>query len=282
MGARVEIAAAEPISSDPDPARQVRGKVSELYSAAAEDYEDLWAPELLPLARQLLPHLSLDRAGVVLEAGAGVGALLPELKQQAPHATVIGADLSLGMLSRAPAGFPRVVTDASRLGIRDGCVDAGILAFVLFHLFDPSRGVAEMARVLRSGGVLATATWGNESYPRAMEVWAEELTAHGAPPPDPDFARFEVVDTRDKVEALMAQEGLKPVRSWIGEYRATNTPDEFLAHRTRHGQSRLRLSRLPPETQTVCLESARRRLGSLGPEDFEERSEVVYAVARKP
>ncbi len=157
----------------------------------------------------------------------------------------------------------------------------GILAFVLFHLFDPAKGIAEMARVLRPNGMVGTVTWGTENDPPALEIWFDELAAHGAPPPDPGFAKFELVDTPDKVKAVMSKVGLHPVRSWVGQYKSTSTPDEFLAHRTRHGQSRLRFEAMPAEVRDICIKRARRRLQTLAPEDFEQRSEVVYVIARK-
>jgi SAM-dependent methyltransferase len=264
-----------------DPGQRSRGKLSKLYTNAADAYKNLWAPELLPLARELLPHLSLDSARAVLEAGAGVGQLLPDLQGRAPRAVVVGADLSFGMLRLASREFPRVVMDASRLAFKDESVDAGILAFVLFHLYDPQQGVAEIARVLRRNGFVGTATWGDVRDPEAYEIWFEELASHGAPPPDSDFARFELVDTPDKVEAMMKNAGLHPVRSWVGEYKATSNPKEFLAHRTGHGQSRLRYEAMPKDARSSCLERARNRLECLGPEGFEERAEVVFVVGRK-
>ncbi|MDQ3663023.1 MAG: class I SAM-dependent methyltransferase, partial [Actinomycetota bacterium] len=92
-----------------DHARRTRAKLSALYSEAAEAYEDLWAPELLPLTRELVPHLRLKDVRNVLEVGAGVGSLLPDLRLLAPQAAIIASDLAFGMLRRARAEFPRVV-----------------------------------------------------------------------------------------------------------------------------------------------------------------------------
>lgn len=265
----------------PDQAALRRAKIARLYSATAAGYEELWAPELAPLSEELLSHLPLEKARLILDGGAGVGTLLPRLRSAAPQATVVAADLSFGMLRLAPRGFPRLVTDASALALKDRSFDAGVLAFMLFHLFDPQRGLAEMARVLRSGGCVGTATWGDENDPVAYQVWAEELERHGAPPPDPDLASFEVVDTPAKVRALMAIHGLGHVRSWTGEYRARLTPDKFIAHRTRHGRSRDRYMAMPPDVRSRFLETVRVRLEALAPADFEEVSEVVYVVGRK-
>jgi SAM-dependent methyltransferase len=194
-------------------ARVTRGKLSTLYSDAAGAYEELWAPELLPLSRELLPSLHLEGARDVLEGGAGVGSLLPDLRVHAPEATIVAADLSLGMLELAPREFHRVVVDASTLAFKNESFDVGILAFVLFHLFDPEQGIAEMARVLRPGGFIGTVTWGVQNDPLAYQVWAEAMESYGAPPQDPDYARHEVVDTPEKVESLMAAHSLHRVHS---------------------------------------------------------------------
>lgn len=264
-----------------DPARRTRSKIETLYSDAAEGYQDLWAPELLPLSRDLLSHLNLEGARHVLDGAAGVGNLLPELRSRAPEATIVGADLSLGMLRLGPRDFPRVVSDAAVLPFRDESFDVGILAFVLFHLFEPERGIAEMARVLKPGGSIGTITWGDENDPVAFEAWAEEMERHGAPPPDPDLVRFEAVDMPVKVQDMMAAYDLRHVRSWVGEYRATSTPDAFIAHRTQHGQSRQRCGGMNPEARDACIDAARARLERLNPEDFEEISEVVYVIGQK-
>lgn len=257
-------------------------KLSQLYTDSALGYEEIWAPELLPLSRRLLEELPLSSARAVLDGAAGVGTLLPELADRATKARIFANDLTPGMLVRAPRSFDRVVSDLARLPFNDETFDVGVLAFVLFHLVDPQRGVDEVARVLGRGGALGTTTWGAENDPRSLEVWSEELEAAGAPPAADDVANDELVDTPEKMKSIFEQAGLEPLRSWIGEYRATPTPAEFLDHRTRHGRSRWRLAQLDPDNRARFLERARRRLEALNPDDFLETSEVVYAVARKP
>lgn len=263
-------------------AGEVRGKVANLYSKSAESYKDLWAPELLPLSRELLPHLPLANAQTVLDAGAGVGTLLSELKERARGAVVVAADLSVGMLKLAPREYPRAVMDASRLSCKDESFDVAVLAFVLFHVLDPQQAMFEMARVLRPEGAIGTITWGDESDPPAYDIWFEELAEHDAPPGDPDFARFDSVDTPEKVGVLMKKSGLQPERAWVGEYRTTTTVEEFLAHRTSHGQGRARYEAMPEAARSHCLERARSRLERLEPDGFAETAEVVFVVARKP
>lgn len=168
-----------------------------------------------------------------------------------------------------------------RLSFKDECFDTGVLAFALFHLFDPARGMGEMARVLRSGGYVGTVTWGDKNDPVAYRVWDEELDRHGAPPPDTDLGRFEVVDTAEKVEALMGPHGVRRVRSWIGEYRARWTPDQLITQRTQHGRSRHRYEAMPIQARDGFLKSLRGALEALDPGEFDEIAEVVYVVGRK-
>gem|GEM_PF-67109 len=101
-----------------------------------------------------------EDARVVLDLCTGNGASLPGLRR--PGRTVLGLDVSLGMLEAArdehggPGWSPRVAcADAFRLPLRDASVDAVTLAFGLRNLRPRAEALAEIARVLRPGGTLA-------------------------------------------------------------------------------------------------------------------------------
>ncbi|MFN2389951.1 MAG: class I SAM-dependent methyltransferase [Actinomycetota bacterium] len=257
-------------------------QVAHFYSAIGDAYKRLWAPELLKMSGALLDELPLQRAARVLYAGAGVGALLPEIAARAPDAVVAGVDIAHGMLCLAPRRFPRVVMDVTRLGFRAESFDVGVLSFVLFHLPEPLTGLQEMARLLRSGGAIGTITWGNDPTYPAYELWTEELDRHGAPPADQSISRHDLVDTPGKVEALLQRAGFHSIRTFTGIYENVMTPDSFIEHRTGHGASKRRFESLQPDVQTACTAAVRTRLEALDAGGLVDRSDVVYAHAGKP
>lgn len=94
-------------------------------------------------------------AGTVLDLACGSGPMSRELT--APDRTVIGLDLSAAELQlaveRGPGPWLR--GDGLRLPLRDGSVDAVTSSIGLVVITPLSALVAEIARVLRPGGVLA-------------------------------------------------------------------------------------------------------------------------------
>ncbi|HEY2955454.1 MAG TPA: ubiquinone/menaquinone biosynthesis methyltransferase [Candidatus Eisenbacteria bacterium] len=99
------------------------------------------------------------QAGTVLDLCTGNGVSLDGLRK--PGRLLVGADVSLAMLEQAAAEHgrlgwaPRLVcADAFRLPLRGGSVDAITIAFGVRNLKPRAAALAEMARVLRPGGVL--------------------------------------------------------------------------------------------------------------------------------
>jgi SAM-dependent methyltransferase len=185
------------------------------------------------------------------------------------------------MLKLAPREFSIAVMDATRLGFAAGSFDIGILAFVLFHLPDPLSGLRQIARVLRPEGVIATITWGNDpSYP-AYDVWTEELDEQGAEQAKGTISRHDLVDEPAKVEKMLIAAGFTSPRTWMGHYRNTMTPDEFIAHRVGHGMSKHRFESLAEGARAMCLEKVRARLVGLGPGGLIDEADVIYAFATR-
>jgi ubiquinone/menaquinone biosynthesis C-methylase UbiE len=105
--------------------------------------------------------LNIPPGGTALDIGSGPGNVTASLARAAgPDGLALGVDISEPMLARAvraesgpQVGFIRA--DAQRLPLRDNTVDAVISLAALQLIPDPSAALAEMARVLRSGGRLS-------------------------------------------------------------------------------------------------------------------------------
>jgi SAM-dependent methyltransferase len=141
-----------------DPTRPRRADVADSYDRGVGAYEALWSPVILPPADALVTSLGLAGRCVIADVGAGTGALLGAIRAAAPAARVAALDTSAEMLhvARTSRGVPAILADALAIPLADETADAVILAYVLFHLADPARAVAEAARVLRPGGQVGT------------------------------------------------------------------------------------------------------------------------------
>jgi demethylmenaquinone methyltransferase/2-methoxy-6-polyprenyl-1,4-benzoquinol methylase len=92
----------------------------------------------------------------VLDVATGTGDLAIELARRVgPGGEVVGSDFSEGMLDRARAksdGVRWEWADALDLAYRDGEFAAATVGFGARNFSDLSKGLAEMARVVRPGG----------------------------------------------------------------------------------------------------------------------------------
>ncbi len=118
------------------------------------------------------------RAGeVVLDPGCGTGWQAAGLRRAAPAVTVVGVDLSAGMLgkARAAGAGPLVQADATRLPLADGSVDLVVTRGVLHHLPDVVGALADWRRVLRPGGAVVVVSEPTPTVERHGEVLVRAL-----------------------------------------------------------------------------------------------------------
>lgn len=99
--------------------------------------------------RSRLRHLHL-LSGDVLDIGCADRAVAKHLP---PRCRYVGLDY-YATVAAFYATRPDVFGDACALPIRDGCMDGVMLFEVLEHVPDPQTVLAEIARVLRPGGIL--------------------------------------------------------------------------------------------------------------------------------
>jgi ubiquinone/menaquinone biosynthesis C-methylase UbiE len=270
-----------PAAGQGDPVRVLAA----YYADSAGDYDRWWSPVLRPMAEHLVRALPLRHAARVLDVGSGVGGLTSVLRTAAPDAVVIGVDASEGMLrlARAAALGPVGAMDAQALAIRTANIDVAVCAFVLFHLPDPGRGVRELVRVLRPGGAVGTVTWGENRDAPLVEIWTEELEAHGAgPDPMPAAVQHHVmVDAPAKVSALLEAGGFVQVRAWSVWFKHQWEREHLFALRQGFGKPKRRLQSLAPDVRAACLARIRERLDRAPSHGLLHRPEVVFGTARR-
>ena len=131
------------------------------WDAAARHYETTAHPFTARFAEAALARVALTRDSSVLDVAAGTGALA--LAAARTGAQVLATDFSAGMVARiAAAGLANVearVMDGQALDLPDGAFDAVFSIFGVIMFPDWRKGIAEMARVTRTGGVGVVATW---------------------------------------------------------------------------------------------------------------------------
>jgi ubiquinone/menaquinone biosynthesis C-methylase UbiE len=158
----------------------------------------------------------------VLDLGCGNGLYLRELDGRAHRASVIGMDLSAGMLpaARAQSPAPLLAGDAQRLPFRADSFGCVLVMHMLYHVPDQDRALGEVRRVLRPGGValvltnsvrhleelnaLVDGSGGDRPFARAYERFSSES---GEPELRRHFSSVERHDSR----AELVITGVRPV-----------------------------------------------------------------------
>jgi ubiquinone/menaquinone biosynthesis C-methylase UbiE len=252
----------------------------ERYDAHAAAYQDLWAPTLRLASVRLFRGLTGKPVRRAVDIGTGVGVLWGDLRRAFPDAFLVGLDRSAGMLGLAPPQMARVVANARALPLESASVDLALLVFMLFHLPDPIDGIREARRVVRPGGFVATVTWGSNLESPATRIWTDCLDQHDAAPPDPNVkARDELLDTPEKMTALLRSAGFEAIRAWSEPLVTVISLEHLLKLKTRMGSEKARFDSLGRLTQKTCVASARHHLERLTDADFIATAEIIYAIA---
>jgi SAM-dependent methyltransferase len=127
-------------------------------SATGPDAHDV----LIEVLRQVTPAR-------VLEVGPGQGELSERMARDL-GAAVVAVDQSQRMVELTRSrGIEAIVGDVQELPFEDGSFDAAVAAWMLYHVPDVDRAIAELARVLRPGGRLVAVT--NSAWNLA-ELWS--------------------------------------------------------------------------------------------------------------
>lgn len=136
-----------------------------------------------------------------LDVGCGNGAFTELLVDRGSPASVDGIDPAEAQLAfartRPAARIARFRHgDAMTLPDADHTFDAAVMPLVIFFVPDPAKGVAEMARVVRPGGIVAAYGWDMQGGGFPYHVLQAEMRARGIAvpsPPSPDASALETL-----------------------------------------------------------------------------------------
>jgi ubiquinone/menaquinone biosynthesis C-methylase UbiE len=125
-----------------------------------------------------------------VDVGCGSGAFTALAVERCSPASILGIDPSEAQLEFARAlGLGTIASfetgDAMALQAKDASSDVAIAALVMHFMPDPAKGVAEMTRVVRAGGMVAAYSWDLLGGGFPYEAVHVRLRQHGSPAPDP-------------------------------------------------------------------------------------------------
>ena len=142
------------------------------WDLAAAAYEPLWQPQLACAQATLLARAALAPRERVLDVACGTGLVaFAAAEEVGPDGRVVGVDLSGRMVDaarrraqeRSSTRVTFVRMDAESLDLPDADFDVALCALGLMYVPDPAQALREMRRVLRPGGRVVLAVWGERS-----------------------------------------------------------------------------------------------------------------------
>ncbi|GAA3219471.1 hypothetical protein GCM10010532_048680 [Dactylosporangium siamense] len=182
------------------------------WTGRAAAFADSYAHLCAHTAPALLAAAGLAPGVRLLDVGTGTGTVAALAVAGGGRVTAVDAEP--GMVDLARGNVPGAEVVEGRLPdlpFPDGAFDAVVANFVVNHVTDPARTVAELLRLTAPGGRVAVTVWPHPSPP-LQHLWADVMAAVGltpAPsiiPPELNFAR-----TADGVTALLAGAGVRDV-----------------------------------------------------------------------
>lgn len=192
------------------------GSIPEIYDAHLGPF--LFEFSAKDLAGRVKDSIQPD--GKILEIACGTGISTYHLRQALPESVHITAtDLNPAMLDFAKdkhADLPGVmfeVADALALPFDDQAFDAVICQFGIMFFPDKNKGLAEMARALKPGGMLAFNVWDSLEQNKSALIAHQTIASFfESNPPQFLTTPFGFCDI-DHIKDLITQAGLKDVVS---------------------------------------------------------------------
>ena len=132
------------------------------FAVSADAYDRFMGRYSTRLAPQLADFAGVRAGQRVADIGCGPGALTSELVDRVGPTNVFAVDPSQTFVAAVRERFPSVdvrLAAAEHLPFSDRRFDAALAQLVVHFMSDAVAGLAEMARVVRTDGVVAACVW---------------------------------------------------------------------------------------------------------------------------
>jgi SAM-dependent methyltransferase len=214
---------------------RAEGERSKSWSGTAAPYSRSFAllcagtiPPLLDAVGEAIGGLGgID----LLDVGCGTGTLAARAVRLGARVTAVDPDPGMLELARRTAsGVILCAGGVPDLPFEQGTFNAVTANFVVNHVEDPRSAAAELTRVCAPGGAVGVTIW--PSSPSALNtLWAEVISATGAlaPPPEHLPAETDFERTGDGLTQLLAEAGLRHVRTKVLSWDFRIAPEDLWA-----------------------------------------------------
>jgi SAM-dependent methyltransferase len=228
--------------------------------AAYEKMMGIWSRSVGEI---FLDWLAPARGLTWIDVGCGNGAFTELIVDRCAPAEVQGVDPSEGQLafarSRPAARLAKFQQgDAMALPFVDNSFGAAVMALVIFFVPEPAKGIAELARVTKPGGLIATYAWDMMGGGFPMDPVQVELRAMGLKPMFPPQAEASRIDA---LKDLWRGAGIEAVETReITVERTFSDFDEFWQVSMLSGSMAPMLAAMPPADAELLKSRVRARL----------------------
>ncbi len=246
-------------------------------------YEQMMGRWSLLVGEQFIDWVGVSPGARWVDVGCGNGAFTELIVQRCKPLSVQAFDPSAGQLSyartRLPAGAPVTwgEADAMQLPVEDASCDAAVMALVLFFVPKPEVGVAEMCRIVRSGGVVAAYHWDVLGGGLPLADISAELLKLGVQPTLPPSVQASTIEAST---ALWQGAGLQQVRTCqFTVQRRFENFEEYWNSAANSSTLRPMFESLPAERLTLWKSNVRQRVQATdGPLTVSARVNAVCGI----
>jgi ubiquinone/menaquinone biosynthesis C-methylase UbiE len=192
---------------------ELRARIQASFDASSRDEEHFPStidPRIYHV-KLIREHLGSLRGKRVLDVGCGKGRFARLFHEQEPEAEVWGLDISEEMLRYVPAGIHTRAGSMTELPFADGYFDAAYATESLEHAVEIEKAVAEICRVVKTGGRIAI-------IDKNAEQWGKLET--------PDWERW---FTRSELERMLKQHCREVTSRFISYWEDVEPDGLFLA-----------------------------------------------------